>query len=185
MQLARRSQLRIGLTAAAGAVGVAAMMAAATAPNARADDFTTILDDTEIYTSAAQTDFTAAEGDFSSGLSGVPDGLDELFSGLNNASIAPDEFIVASVSALEGDPLGILTPGPIVADPPEADLATGLTDAQNVIGFADTDFTDAAQNLAAGNLVTALAEYFDGTYYLNFAPEDVLSGAVDQLLGSI
>jgi hypothetical protein len=180
------ARLLVSLGAAAGALGVMALTSTAAAPTARADDFTTIIDDTELYLSAAQADYTAADGDFSSGLSGVPEGLDALFAGANNTHIAPYEFLVASVAALQNNPIGLITPGPIVPDPPELDLATGLTDAQNNIGFAfNTYFADAASDLSAGNYEAALVALSDGSLALDFAPQDVISGSVDQLLGSI
>jgi hypothetical protein len=181
-----RTGLPIGLAAAAAAFGAAPMLTAATAPTARADDFTEILDDTATYYSAAQGDFTAAEGDFSSGLSGVPDGLQELFAGVDNVGIGgPDEFLLGSVEALQNQPIEFITPGPFGPSTPELDLATGLTDAQSYITAATTSFTDAAENLSEGNYTDALVGYLDGSFFLDFASQDVLSGAVDQLSGSI
>ena len=62
-----RSGILVGLAAAVGAFGAAAMMSAATAPTARADDFTDCHQ--RSWTATTRTlrpDFTAALADFSS-----------------------------------------------------------------------------------------------------------------------
>src|SRR5271166_3881800 len=53
----RSRAVLVGLDAAVGAVGAAAMMSAATAPTARADDFTDILNGVEGNFAAGQTAF--------------------------------------------------------------------------------------------------------------------------------
>ena len=63
-----RSQpgILVGLAAALGAFGAAAMMSAATAPTARADDFTDIITAVDSDYAAGQGDFTTAFADFDS-----------------------------------------------------------------------------------------------------------------------
>ena len=72
-----RVGILIGLSAAAGVFGVAAMTSAATA---RADDFTDIINAVDGDFTTGQTDFTAAFTDFSSN---VPEGLNAFYSGLD------------------------------------------------------------------------------------------------------
>ncbi len=74
-----RSGVLVGLAAAAGAFGAAAMMSAATAPTARADDFTDIVNAAEGELAFGQTAFTTAFTDF--GSSDVTDGLQALVNG--------------------------------------------------------------------------------------------------------
>lgn len=69
----RSRAVLVGLDAAVGAVGAAAMMSAATAPTARADDFTDILNGVEGNFAAGQTAFDNASTDF--GGDDVTDGL--------------------------------------------------------------------------------------------------------------
>jgi hypothetical protein len=57
-----RSRILVGLAATAGAFGAAGMMSAATAPTARADDFSDII-------SAIDGDYTEGSAAFSSALS--------------------------------------------------------------------------------------------------------------------
>src|ERR1700689_2795012 len=68
-----RTGVLVGLAAAAGAFGVAAMISAATPPTARADDFTDIVNAVEAELAFGQAAFTTASTDF--GSSDVTDGL--------------------------------------------------------------------------------------------------------------
>jgi hypothetical protein len=101
-----RSGILVGLAAAAGAFGAAAMMSAATAPTARADDSTLIIDAIDGDYTAGQADFTAAFTDFGDGAKGFLPGLAELFGGMNEDSLAaPDNLLLGTVEALQGDPI--------------------------------------------------------------------------------
>jgi len=178
------TRLLIGLMATAGAFGVAAMMAAATAPSAHADDFTEILDDVQVLTAAGQSDFGGAATDFGSGLSGAPEGLVSLFAGLNNDELVPDQLLYGSVEALLSDPITQI--GPVTALSPELDLASGLADAESSFESGASYLEAIASALSGGDYLTAASDYIDGTYYAFQLPgELVLSGAIDQLLGSI
>jgi hypothetical protein len=66
MERALRPGVLIGLAATVGTFGVAAMMSAATAPTARADDFSNIINAIDGDFTAGQADFTAAVSDFGS-----------------------------------------------------------------------------------------------------------------------
>src|ERR1700722_6875516 len=104
-----RSGILVGLAAAVGAFGAAAMMSAATAPTARADDTTVIIDALDTDLAAGQADFTAASTDFGSG--GLVPGLAELFDGVNADSLAASETLIyGTLEELTGLPVTGLTP---------------------------------------------------------------------------
>jgi hypothetical protein len=71
----RSRAVLVGLSATAGAFAAAAMISAASAPTARADDFSDILADVQAEQAAAQADFTTATQDFATGTSGEPAGF--------------------------------------------------------------------------------------------------------------
>lgn len=99
-----RSRILVGLAAAVGAFGAAAMMSAAAAPTARADDTALIIDAIDGDYAAGQADFTRAFTDFGSGYF-VP-GLANTFDGVDQDSVAAtDNLLLGTVQALEGDPI--------------------------------------------------------------------------------
>ena len=99
-----RSGILIGVAAAAGAFGAAAMMSAATAPTARADDTTLIIDAINGDYAVGQADFTSAFTDFGSG--DFVGGLAYTFDGIDQDSVAAtDNLLLGGVEALEGDPI--------------------------------------------------------------------------------
>jgi opacity protein-like surface antigen len=180
-----QNRLLVALAAAAGAVGAAAMMSTATASTARADQFSELVDDVQADFSTAQTDFTLADTDFSGGASGVPDGLEADFAGFNNEILASYQSVVGGFDILTGQP-GVAEFVPVTPDPPEADFATGLADAESDIPFAGDEFSSGATELSSGDYSLAAVFYAEGLFILNTLPaENLLSGAVDQLLGSI
>jgi hypothetical protein len=88
----------LGLGAAVGAFAAAAMMSAATAPTAHADDFSAIIADIQAEETAAATAFTteATYGD-------TPAGLTQLFIGLDDDLLGvPNDLEVGTVDALTG-----------------------------------------------------------------------------------
>ena len=97
-----RTGVLVGLAAAAGAFGVAAMMSAATAPTARADDFTDIVNGVEAELAYGQAAFTTAFTDF--GSSDVTDGLQALVNGSYDDLVgAPDSLYIGTVEALTNE----------------------------------------------------------------------------------
>jgi hypothetical protein len=141
----------IGVAAAVGAFGVAAMVSAATAPTARADDFTNIINAIDGDLTLGQTDFTAAFTDFSSN---VPEGLNAFYSGLDeDLWAAPTNLEVGTVQALLGEPIG----GSIGVDVGlPTDFSSAVTDAQTVISEGEADFTAGATALASGDYASAV-----------------------------
>jgi hypothetical protein len=90
----------VGLSGAAGAFAAAAIMSAATAPTARADDpYADILSDVQAELTAGQTALGEAATDLSHGDFG--EGLTRLFIGLDDDFVGvPDDLEVGTTDAL-------------------------------------------------------------------------------------
>ena len=89
----------VGLGAAVGAFAAAAMVSAATAPTARADDFSTIIDAVEAEGADGTAAFTAGSADGYD----TADGLTQLFYGLDDDLIGvPTILDVGTTDALTG-----------------------------------------------------------------------------------
>jgi hypothetical protein len=98
-----RTGVLVGLAAAVGAFGAAAMMSAATAPTARADAFSDIISSVEDDFAGGQADFASASADFGSG--DPSDGLALFFSGLDDDVVGPgDSVYLGTVDALLNEP---------------------------------------------------------------------------------
>jgi hypothetical protein len=169
-----RTGMLIGVAAAAGAFGVAAMMSAATAPTARADDFTDVINSVDADYTAGQGLFSAAFTDF--GSSDVNGGLAAFLSGVDSDLVsAPDNLYVGSLDLLANDPVA----GPFAIDlPPEASFASGLSEAESLLTTGQSYFTDAATDLSSGDY--ADASYLDslGSLYDVAAVQVFLEGVV-------
>jgi hypothetical protein len=173
-----RFGMLIGLGAAAGALGVAALMSAAAAPTARADDFSAIVTDVEGNLAAGQTSFGEAWTDFSGG--DVTDGLAAYFQGVDDDFVsAPDSVLLGTADALAGQPINGFA-NVIVSAPP--DFADALTDVAGQLNVAQTISTDAVTALSAGDYLGAFGDELDVSLYgFAFAPETLLMGAVEAL----
>jgi hypothetical protein len=98
------ARMLIGLAAAVGAFGFAATMSAATAPTARADDFTDVINNADANLAAGQADFRVAATDFSS--SDVSGGLAALIDGLDDDFVSPPEQLyIGTVEVLTNAPV--------------------------------------------------------------------------------
>ena len=105
----KKSRVGIGLVAAGAAFGVAAMMSAATAPTARADDYTDILYAYNEALSFGQTAFTTASADF--GSSDFSGGLAAFFNGVDDDFLsAPNVITSGAVEALAVNRLPTVPP---------------------------------------------------------------------------
>jgi hypothetical protein len=156
-----RAGLMVGLAAAAGAVGVAAMMSAATAPIARADDFSDIVSVVEADFNDGQSAFGNAATDF--GSSDISDGLAQLNSGIDDDLLAaPDNLLIGTLDALAGDPV---TGNILIEVQPVTDFSDALTFAEEDYTAAQTVFTEAATDLSAGDY--ADASYLDSLGSIN------------------
>jgi len=184
MQLALRSQAAIrsraavllALAAAAGAFGAAAMMSTATAPTARADDFSTIVADVESDLTEGQMVFSQAAVDFDDG--GVISGLQGLIAGAYDDLVGvPDNLYVGTVEALTNEP--VLGPGSfdfnLLASTPEfSDFSEAVTEAQSSFSVGAATFATAATDFSAGDYGGAAYNDALGSIYSFYAPADYL-----------
>jgi hypothetical protein len=168
-----RSRVLVGLAATAGAFGAAAMMSAATAPSAHADDFSDII-------SAVNGDFTEGNDAFASALSDfgsndINQGLLQIVNGFDDYSLSPVYNLeVGTVEALIGDTIngpaswGLVLP---------TDFADGLSVAQSFFNLGETFFTDAASSLASADYLNATSEEISGVEFVSIIPlEELLLG---------
>jgi hypothetical protein len=146
-----RTGILMSLGAAAGAFVVAAMMSAATAPIARADAYTDIINAIDGDFTAGQAAFTTAFTDF--GGSDVNDGLAALFSGLDDDLVgAPDSLYVGTVDALTDTPvIGTFTFDLL----PVTSLTTAFTDVSGDLAIAQADDSVFLQALEVSNFAYA------------------------------
>jgi hypothetical protein len=172
-----RTGVLVGIAAAAAAFGTAAMMSAATAPTARADDFTDIVTYVDSDLGVGQADITTAFSDFGSG--DFATGLASLFQGVDDDFLAaPDNLLIGTVEALAGDPIG----GPLLFDLGELNFAGGLADAQDQFSYAVANLEAAPAELAAGDYGAATYDVVIGADYASVIPlEDIILGAAASL----
>jgi hypothetical protein len=171
-----RGGVLIGLGAAAGAFGVAAMLSTTTAPTARADAYSDIIASIDGDYALGQTDFTTAATYLGSNL---PVGLALLLDGVNEDSVAaPDNLLVGTVEALTNEPIATDLS---LSLPVPTDFADGVTNAQAIISAGESELSDVAPLLSAGEYGSAA--YYDllGSELVSVFPlEELLLGAVAQ-----
>jgi hypothetical protein len=175
----RSRALLVGLGAATGAFAAAAMMSAATAPTARADDFSDIVGLVEFELTAGQGDFTTAFADFSNNM--VPDGLAEFYSGVDNDLwLVPTTVEYGTVAALTGSPI-VSVIFPVGLSTP-TDLSDAVTIAETDLTDSQTLFTDAATALSSGDYADAVYADAAGSFLAFDVPaQELLIGAVEAL----
>jgi hypothetical protein len=165
----------VSLAAAVGAFGAAAMMSAATAPTARADDFTDV-------TNAIDGDFTI--GQTYLGLAGayleisdVKDSLASFFTGVDDESVgAPNNLEIGSLDLLANEPvIGSLDS---FAVPPETDFTSALAFAETLLGDSEGYSTSAATELFSGNYVGAAYDDYLVSLYDVASLQVLFEGAV-------
>jgi hypothetical protein len=149
-----RPGILVAVAAAAGAFGAAAMVSAASAPTARADDTTLIIDAIQGDFAQGQADFTTGLADFGKG--GISSGLAELLNSTNEYTLAPtDNLLLGGVEALEGDPITSSLYFDDLYDP--GNFANALAQAQEWFSQGEAFLTNGAAALSAG-------DYGSGTY---------------------
>jgi hypothetical protein len=176
-----RTGVLVGLAAAAGAFGVAAMISAATAPTARADDFTDIVNAVEAELAFGQAAFTTASTDF--GSSDVTDGLQALVNGSYDDLLgAPDSLYIGTVEALTNETVisgGILD---FNVDPPPTDFADAVSNAQAAFAEGEDYFANAATDLSAGDYGGAAElDAFGSIFTFDLPAQELLVGGVEAL----
>jgi hypothetical protein len=151
----------VGLSAAAGAFAAAAMMSAATAPIARADDpYTDILNAVGAELGYAQTAFSQAATDFGDG--NATGGLAQLFIGTDDDLVGvPDILQVGTTDALTSVPVipasdfnfsdlalspSFATPTTFAGATTEAQsfYTVGVALSNDITNFSPTDYADSA-----------------------------------------
>jgi hypothetical protein len=148
----------LGLGAAVGAFAAAAMMSAATAPTAHADDFSAIIADIQAEETAPATAFTteATYGD-------TPAGLTQLFIGLDDDLLGvPNDLEVGTVDALTGATvipasdfeISFATPASLTAAVTEANTfyVEGNTLATTILSLPSTDYAETALDNALSTI---------------------------------
>jgi hypothetical protein len=173
-----RTGVLVSLGAAAGAFGIAAMMSAATAPTARADDFTDLISSLGQDFSQGQPEFASASADFGSG--DPSDGLAALLSGLDDDVEGPaDTFYKATVDVLLNEPFGNISYGFGLDGLPVPDIATGVAYLEGDISTAEGEFAQAAMDLASGDYGDAADQEILASTFLIFGAEFVFEGAAN------
>jgi hypothetical protein len=169
-----RSGILVGVAAAVGAFGAAAMMSAATAPIARADDFTDVFNVVDSDFTAGQADFSSAFTDF--GSSDVNDGLAALFSGVDaDFVIAPDNLYIGTLDLVANQSVTGVSAEFV---PPESSFASGLGEAEFIFSDGESFFTQGATALSSGDYAgAAFADGF-GSFYDAVALQVLLEGVV-------
>jgi len=171
----------VALAATGGALGAAAMMSAATAPTARADDFTEIIANVETIEGYGQAAFSAADVEFAS--NNVPLGLAGLFDGTYDDTVGvQDEISIGTLAALGGG----MPPAPTSLDfnsvPFPTSYADAVTDAQSDYATAATAFTAAVTDLSGGDYGGFVLESATVPVYAFDLPvEQLFIGAVEAL----
>lgn len=163
-----------GLASTAIAFGAAAMMAAATAPEARADDFTDVVAAVNDDLAGGQAAFDVAAADI--GSSNLPGGLAAFFDGVDDDLLsAPNNLIVGTIEAPTNEPID----GPVVWTLTSVpDFNTALENAwiefTSGLGF----FSDAVPDFSAGDYGDAVYLDLFGVDYIAVVPfEELLLGA--------
>jgi hypothetical protein len=169
-----RSRMLVGLAAATGAFGAAAMMSAAAAPAARADDITDIINAVEGDYSDGQNAFSTALSEFQ--INAFPTGLAALFDGVDDDSLSvTNNIAVGTVEALTNE--SIATSFPVVFDVPTS-FADASTEAQSIFSYGETLLEDVPAFLAAGEYGSAAYDELDALDYLTIYPlQELLLGA--------
>ena len=170
-----RAATLIGVAAAAGAFGVAALISMATAPTSRADDFTQVVNAVDFDYSTGTTLLTTAGTDFSGGDFAL--GLAALLPGVNDDSVvAPENLLIGIVEVLTNEPFDDETP--FYDFPLPADFSDAVSTAENLASWSAGDFSLVATDLASGDYGAALTDYAYGLNLLVLDPlEQLLLGA--------
>jgi hypothetical protein len=168
-----RLRLLVGLAATAGAFGAAAMMSAAAAPTAHADDITDIVNAVEGDYADGQSAFTTAVSEF--GINQFPTGLADLIDGVDDDSVSvANNIVIGAVEALTN--ASISSSYPTTFDVPTS-FSDALTGEQAILADGESFLTDAASFFAAGNYGYAAVYDLTGADYLTIYPlQELLLG---------
>jgi hypothetical protein len=152
-----RTGILVSLAAAVGAFGAAAMMAAATAPAARADDYTEIVANVDALLGVGQNAFALAETDLAS--SEVPAGLTSFINGVYDDTVGvPDSALLGTLQAIAGDAIEGPSNFDFNYDTAPANFADAVAEAQGTFQLGEDYFRNAATDLFSGDFVDAVRE---------------------------
>jgi hypothetical protein len=170
-----RYGILVCMAAAVGAFGAATMMSAATAPTARADESTDILNAAEDLFAVGQNYMGIATTDFSAGE--LAPGFAAYFDGINDELLgAPDNLVVGTVDELTNEPFQAILDFPI---PIPDSFANSLTVAQEFFTSGETSFTDAATALTGGDYGLAAYDELVGLNVTAIVPvEEIILGSL-------
>jgi hypothetical protein len=157
----RSRAVLVGLGAAVGAFGAAAIMSAATLPTAHADDFSAVIADIQAEETAAATALATASTDFTNG--DTADGLTQLFIGLDDDLLGvPNDLEVGTVDVLTGATvipasdfeISFATPASLTDAVTEANTfyTEGNTLATTILSLPSTDYADTALDNALSTI---------------------------------
>jgi hypothetical protein len=168
----------VGFGAAMGAFSAAAMMSAVSAPTARADDFTDIINIVGGEFATGQSYFELGATDF--GSADVPDGLAALISGVDNDVFATsDSILIGTAQALTNEPLDPVQDTfafEVIASP------NLLTDFIGYFGMGESYLTAGAEALSAGAFGDGIGDVLVGSEYVSiFSAEALLVGGLVSL----
>jgi hypothetical protein len=169
-----RARILVGLAAAAGAFGVAAMMSAATAPIARADDFTDVITAVDGDYAAGQAALTNASTDFSNAEFAF--GLAALFNAADDDSVvAPENFLIGTFEVLTNEPVSVTSTFDWILP---QDFSQAVSEVESFATSSAADFSQGATDLASADYGDALVEYAYGLNLLTVDPlQELLLGA--------
>jgi hypothetical protein len=174
-----QSGVMVGLGAAIGAFSVAVMMSTVSAPTARADDFTDIINIVDGEFATGQSYFDLAATDF--GSADVPGGLAALLSGVNNDVFATsDSILIGTAQALTNEPLDPVQDTfafDVIASP------NLLTDFTAYFGMGESYLTAGAEALSAGAFGDGIGDVLVGSEFVSIFPAEALVVGGLDLLG--
>lgn len=170
--------IMVGFGAAICAFSAAAMVSTASAPTARADYFTDIVNIVGGEFATGQSYFDLAATDF--GSADVADGLAALISGVNNDVFAvSDTILIGTAQALTNGPLDPLQDTfafEVFASP------NLITDFVGYFGMGESYLTAGAEALSAGAFVNGIGDLLVGSEFMSiFSTEALLVGGLDLL----
>jgi hypothetical protein len=167
-----RAGMLLGALAAAGVFGGTALLTTITAPSAYADDYSDIVKDLNFDYSYAQTAYTAALSDFSSG-QWVP-GLEQLLSGVDDDTVAvPNTLAVDAADILQGFPVGVGFTEEFGFLIPSS-YADAVDIVQNFATGDATDFSLAADEFSTGEFALGVSTELTAIDYSTIVPLDEL-----------
>jgi len=177
-----RRAVLIGLAAATGAFGAAAMVSAATAPSARADDLAAIISDIQTTEGFGQAAYTTALADF--GSNHLSAGFTQLFNAVNDDSLGvPGIAYIGGVEELTNESFS-LSPSffDFNLDAAPTSFANAVSDVQTLFALGESDLAAVSTALAAGDYGGAATDGYAASLLIFDLPvQELLLGGLVSL----